>query len=678
MKNRLVVFFVVVAASVSTLSAKAQTYYVAGDFNGWSATGNVMTQLTAGVWQVALTNLSAGQHKFKITDGNWSDPAYPTNASGYNSWLFPDSNGNATVTFNTNAVSDGWYGKVHRIGVNNDPPTWVAVGNWQGWNATNPATAMSSIGGGVYTFTTNLPPGAYQYQAVLNGASIGTNDWWAIGVDYRSDGASSLLFTNASAGLVQYNFYVNPAVGIITVSNPPPACTYMLSPVSAMFPPAGGTGSITLTAGSGCPWAATSSVPWIVITSATSGSGNSTINYSVGTNASVSGQSATMTIGAQTFTVYQYGQPLGGPAINGTAETNEYGCAPLSVQAIGSSAGQNDQGQIDVADGSALDAAYGRIENGVLYLVLAGNLQSDFHKLELFFDTGVGGQNTLTNINPNVDPYFGDSALAIMGAGGPGGTNGTPGLTFDAGFTASYWIDVSCGGSPFALYANYAQLYPGGGDINGYYLGQTIGAPTNGTLFAGASTNAFNPFGIQVAINNSNIAGVDSSSPCYEENGQGSVTTGVELGIPLAALGSPTGAVKVCAFINAESQNDVSDQVLGPLWDGTGTYCANDLGVASAVNFATWPGQHYFIVGPPMRVTEVGRTGSNVNVTWVTASNSNLIYQLQRTTTLMPASWSNIGSPTNGTGSAVTQTDATATTNATMFYRVSETVGGCH
>src|ERR1039458_841527 len=111
MKKRLSVFF---AAVVCTLSTNAQTYYVGGDFNSWSATGNVMTQITAGVWQVSLTNLSAGQHKFKITDGNWSDPAYPTNASGYDSWLFPDSNGNVTVTFNANTVADGWYGKVDR------------------------------------------------------------------------------------------------------------------------------------------------------------------------------------------------------------------------------------------------------------------------------------------------------------------------------------------------------------------------------------------------------------------------------------------------------------------------------------------------------------------------------------------------------------------------------------
>src|ERR1017187_628719 len=675
MKKRLSVFFVVVAAVVCTLSANAQTYYVAGDFNSWSTTANVMTQITAGVWQASLTNLSAGQHKFKIIDGNWSDPAYPTNANGYDSWLFPNSNGNVTVTFNANTVADGWYGKVDRIGVNDDPATWTAVGNWQGGNSTNPATAMTSLGGGVYELSTNLPPGAYQYQAVVTGAAVGTNYWWAIGVDYRSTGASPLLFTNATAGPVSYHLYVNPSVGVITVSNAAATCTYSLSPVSVMSPPLGGTGSIILTTASGCAWAVTSNVPWVVITSATGGTGSSTINYSVGTNTSINGRSGTVTIAAQTCTVDQYGVPLGAVGIDGTAETNVYGCVPLAVQAIGTSSGDSTMGQVDVANGSELDSAYGRIENGVLYLVLGGNLQSDFHKLEIFFDTGAPGENTLTNINSNVDPYNGSSALQIMGAGGAGGTNGTPGLTFDAGFAASYWMDVGCGGSPWTVYANYAQLYPGGGGSNGYYLGQTVGL-TNGTLFAGTN----NPFGIQAAINNINVGGVDATSTCYEDPstyGQGSVKTGIELAIPLAALGSPTGAVKVCAFINGPSHDDVSDQVLGPIWDGTGLFCSSDLGQASLVNFANQPGTHYFLVGPEMRITGVARSGSNINVTWLTETNSNLVYQLQRTSTLTPASWSNIGSPTNATGLAVTRTDTSATTNSTMFYRVLESIGGC-
>jgi len=113
MKKGLSVFVVAVAAVVCTLSANAQ-YYVAGDFNGWNVTGNVMTQITAGVWQAALTNLPVGYHKFKITDGtNW----YPL----YDLWLDTDPSGNVTVTYNLNTVSDGWYGTVGRVGENVDP-----------------------------------------------------------------------------------------------------------------------------------------------------------------------------------------------------------------------------------------------------------------------------------------------------------------------------------------------------------------------------------------------------------------------------------------------------------------------------------------------------------------------------------------------------------------------------
>src|ERR1017187_1485130 len=135
MKKRVSVFFVVVAAVVCTLSANAVNYYVAGDFNAWSANANIMTQINAGVWQGSLTNLSVGRHIFKIiTDGDWANPAYPTNSGGFNSWLYTDGSGNVAITFNTNNVPDGWFGKFGRIGVNVDPGPWTAVGNWQSWN----------------------------------------------------------------------------------------------------------------------------------------------------------------------------------------------------------------------------------------------------------------------------------------------------------------------------------------------------------------------------------------------------------------------------------------------------------------------------------------------------------------------------------------------------------------
>jgi hypothetical protein len=68
-----------------------------------------------------------------------------------------------------------------------------------------------------------------------------------------------------------------------------------------------GSGIVSVTAPSGCPWTASSSAGWITITSGSSGSGNGTVSYSVAANTSTSSRTGTMTIAGQTFTVNQSG-----------------------------------------------------------------------------------------------------------------------------------------------------------------------------------------------------------------------------------------------------------------------------------------------------------------------------------------------------------------------------------
>jgi len=127
--------------------------------------------------------------------------------------------------------------------------------------------------------------------------------------------------------------------------------------------------------------------------------------------------------------------------VDGIAES-AYGC-PVAVQQIatgyGNSIGTN---LMSNGGGSELDAAYGLVKDGVLFLTFAGNLENNFNKLSIFFMTGPGGQNTLTNVNPGVD----SGGLNNMGAT----TNGVnPGLTFDPGFAANYWVSVTGGGTPY-------------------------------------------------------------------------------------------------------------------------------------------------------------------------------------------------------------------------------------
>jgi hypothetical protein len=84
-----------------------------------------------------------------------------------------------------------------------------------------------------------------------------------------------------------------------------PVCAYVIAPTSQTINGAGGTGSVNVTTGAGCPWTAVSNVSWITITSGASGTGSGTVNYSVAANISATPRTGTLTIAGQTFTVTQ-------------------------------------------------------------------------------------------------------------------------------------------------------------------------------------------------------------------------------------------------------------------------------------------------------------------------------------------------------------------------------------
>ena len=264
-------------------------------------------------------------------------------------------------------------------------------------------------------------------------------------------------------------------------------------------------------------------------------------------------------------------------------ELGTYGFAPARVDLIKSwqvthtDFGDNTLEGFESANGSELVAAGAvRVEDS-LRVFIAGNLESNFNKLELFIDTGPGGQNRLRGDNAPVD--FG--GLNRMGDDGSGN-----GLQFDAGFQPDYWIGITTGnpGTGIRVFANFATLATGGGG-DGYFLGSNVPAH-NGILYGG-----FNPHGIRIALDNSNVHGVQSG--CGQVPQQDTVWTGVDLMIPLQAMGGNTSCVRICAFINGESHDFVSNQVLGPLPTGT---CS--LGEPRAVNFQNHAGAQYFELCP--------------------------------------------------------------------------------
>ncbi len=98
----------------------------------------------------------------------------------------------------------------------------------------------------------------------------------------------------------------------------PPVCNYTLTPASQSFGSAGGSGTVAVSAGSGCPWIAASTAIWLTISSGATGAGNGTVGYAVAANPSAT-RSASLVIGGQTFSVTQGPSDGGGGGGGGPA-----------------------------------------------------------------------------------------------------------------------------------------------------------------------------------------------------------------------------------------------------------------------------------------------------------------------------------------------------------------------
>ena len=241
--------------------------------------------------------------------------------------------------------------------------------------------------------------------------------------------------------------------------------------------------------------------------------------------------------------------------------------------------------------GSELDGAYGFVSGGTLHLFIAGNVlasvgENDHRaQLHLFVDSRPGGQHTLRADNPAVG-YWSDSWL-----------NTLAGLTFDEGFAADWWLDVVVLSVANPVQAYGAELLDGGGGSGGL-LGS---APAAGP---GDLSGGTNPFGIRLSVDDGNKAGV--SAGCGSTTGAETGVRGFEWDVPLAALGNPAGALKICAFVGGVYNGPgLGDQVLGPVPPGT---CF--LGVPAGVDFGALAGDQFFVVGSDPTAVRAASWGS--------------------------------------------------------------------
>ncbi|HEX8396142.1 MAG TPA: FG-GAP-like repeat-containing protein [Pyrinomonadaceae bacterium] len=89
-------------------------------------------------------------------------------------------------------------------------------------------------------------------------------------------------------------------ITLFTVTN----CSYSINPTSQVFPVIGGNGTVAVNTTGECAWTATTTQPWITITSGGSGTGAGTVSFAVAPNSGPA-RTGTILIGGQTFTVSQ-------------------------------------------------------------------------------------------------------------------------------------------------------------------------------------------------------------------------------------------------------------------------------------------------------------------------------------------------------------------------------------
>lgn len=142
---------------------------------------------------------------------------------------------------------------------------------------------------------------------------------------------------------------------------------------------------------------------------------------------------------------------MGQPIIDGSLDSSFYGSA-LAIQDTRTGFGNaNNPDPIIAGGGSELNAVFARVSGDRLYVMVTGNLEDNFNKLNVFIDSG-----TSAGVN-SIDGAALPAALDGFCCGGlPGGRGNNPtgagalsrmtGLAFDTEFTADRLLIITNGG----------------------------------------------------------------------------------------------------------------------------------------------------------------------------------------------------------------------------------------
>jgi hypothetical protein len=147
-----------------------------------------------------------------------------------------------------------------------------------------------------------------------------------------------------------------------------------------------------------------------------------------------------------------------------------YGAA-LSIQNTNTQFGNGTTGDpINGGGGSEIDQVFARVAGGRLHVLVAGNLETNFNKLEVFIDSEAGGVNAIDGLAlpGGVDPFCCGGFQPPDGnnTDNTGALQRMNSLVFDAGFTADHYVTITHGFENaldpglnfYAASAHYAEL----------------------------------------------------------------------------------------------------------------------------------------------------------------------------------------------------------------------------
>lgn len=219
-----------------------------------------------------------------------------------------------------------------------------------------------------------------------------------------------------------------------------------------------------------------------------------------------------------------------------------------------------------------LNAAYAYVKDRRLYMMLTGNIGTDWNKLEIFFDTTDAVTSNVLNAVDSDDGVKMD------------------GLTFDTGFEPDYhcFFRRDGGSAYFDLIDLAAQT------------NSTYGSLFGGEGYAMTGTGGVNDYYIELAYDNSNTNGVVDGTNAPAANHWTNSLYGLELSIDLRDLGDPSGDIEIAVMINNAARDYLSNQILGGLPAGTGSL-GGDMaggwdGDLNGIDFNTVSGDQFFSI----------------------------------------------------------------------------------